>query len=54
MENNEEKFICRNCGSESTKISGTCCLGKKREKACKKCGHLHDLDGSCDCGCSEN
>ncbi len=54
MKNKEEKFVCRNCGSESNEISGTCCLGKEREKACEKCGHLHDIAGNCDCGCPKN
>lgn len=51
----EKKFVCKSCGSESSKTPGTCCGADRDEKkaveACKMCHHEHKADGTCDCGC---
>jgi len=51
----EEKFVCKSCGFESSGTPDTCCGaerdGKKEVDACQMCGHEHKADGTCDCDC---
>ncbi len=54
-QNDQQKFVCKSCGSKSQEKAGTCCGAereeKKEAKTCEMCGHEHKVDGSCECGC---
>ncbi len=40
-QNDQQKFVCKSCGSESQEKTGTCCGGEREAKkeagACKAC-----------------
>lgn len=60
----EEKFVCKSCGSKSSGTPGACCGAERNEKKeagekgeagsehkCSTCGMGHKQDGAQACGC---